>query len=132
LLSGALFEQKQFDQSLFHLQESLRLNPGSLKGLNFLASHAWLRATSKDDEYYDPPKALKLIRQAIELTPETKKKAGLLRTLAAAYAANGNFPEAIENGRLAVQLAMTHGQKQMARDIQEQMKLYKNKTPYRE
>jgi len=132
LLSSALFEQKQFDKSLFHLQESLRLKPGDLKSLNSLAKHAWLRATSADDKYYDPPKALKLIGQAMELTPETKKRAGLLRALAAAHAANGNFPEAIENGRLAVQLAMTHGQKQMAREIQKQMKLYRNHTAYRE
>ena len=131
-LAVALFEQKQVDQSLFHLQESLRLNPGYLKALNSLAMHAWLRATSKDQEYYDPPKALILIRQAMELTPEIKKRAGLLRTLAAAYAANGNFPEAVENGRLAVQLAMSHGQKQIAREIQKQMELYRNNTAYRE
>ncbi len=131
-LSIALFEEKQFDRSLFHLQESLRLNPGYLKGLNSLAMHAWLRATSKDQAHYDPPEAFILVRQAMELTPETKKRAGLLRALAAAHAANGNFPEAIENGRLAVQLAMSYGQKQMAREIQEQMKLYGNNTPYRE
>ena len=131
-LSIALFEQKQFDRSLFHLQESLRLNPGYLKGVNSLAMHAWLKATSKDQSHYDPPEALILIRQAVELTPETKKRAGLLRALAAAYAANGNFPEAIENGRLAVQLAMSHGQKQMAQEIQKQMELYRNNKAYRE
>jgi hypothetical protein len=67
----------------------------------------------------------------MEMAPESKRAAELLRALAAAYAANGNFPEAIENGRLAVQSAMSHGQKQMAREIQEQMKLYRNKTAYR-
>ena len=68
----------------------------------------------------------------MEMAPESKRGAELLRALAAAYAANGNFPEAIENARLAVQSAMSHGQKQMARDIQKQMKLYRNNTPYRE
>jgi arylsulfatase A-like enzyme len=131
-LAAALFEQKQFDRSLISLQESLRLNPGYHKGLDTLAKHAWLRATSTDDEYYDPPQALKLARQAIELTPETKKRAGQLHALAAAYAANGNFPEAVENGRLALQLAMTQGNKQLARDIQKHMKLYRNNKPYRE
>jgi tetratricopeptide (TPR) repeat protein len=130
-LANVLFEQKQFDRSLISLQEALRLNPEYLKGLNTLAKHAWLRATSTDDAHYDPPKALELARQAMELTPETNKGAGLLRALAAAYAANGNFTKAIENGRLAVQLAMSHGKKQMARKIQEQMKLYRNNKPYR-
>ena len=127
-----LFEQKQLDQSLFHAQESLRLNPADLKGLDTLAKHAWLRATSIDDEHYDPPLALKFARQAIELTPGTKKRAGQLHVLAMAYAANGNFGEAVENGRLALQLAMTQGNKQLARDIQKHMKLYRNNTPYRE
>ncbi len=131
-LAAVLFEQKQFDRSLFHVQESLRLNPGDSKGLNILAKHALLRATSTDDEHYDPPKALELARQAIDLAPETKKGAGLFRALAAAYAANGNFPEAVENGLLALQLAMTQGNKQLARDIQKHLKLYRNNTPYRE
>ncbi len=131
-LAIALFEQKQFDQSLFHLQESLRLNPGFLIGPKYLGLHAWVRATSKDQALYDPPKALSLALQAMEMAPESKRAAELLRALAAAYAANGNFPEAIENGRLAVQSAMSHGQKQMAQEIQEQMKLYRNNTAYRE
>jgi arylsulfatase A-like enzyme len=131
-LAAVLFEEKEFDQSLFHVQESLRLNPRYHKGLYTLAGHAWLRATSTDDEHYDPPQALKLARQAIELTPETKKRAGQLHALAAAYAANGNFPEAVENGRLAVQLAMTQGNKQLVRDIIKHMKLYRNNKPYRE
>ncbi len=91
-----------------------------------------LRATSKDHAHYDPRKALSLALQGMEMAPESKRGAELLRALAAAYAANGNFPEAIENARLAVQSAMSHGQKQMARDIQKQMKLYRNNTPYRE
>ena len=132
LLSIALFEQKQFDKSLYHLQEALRLKPGNLRSLDSLAKHAWLRATTKNQEYYDPPKALKLARQVMELTPETKKRAGLLRALAAAQAANGNFTEAIDTARKAVQLAMSHGQKQTAREIQKHMKLYRNNTPYRE
>lgn len=131
-LAIALFEQKQFGQSLFHLQESLRLNPGFLIGPKYLGLHAWVRATSKNQAHYDPTKALSLALQAMEMAPESKRGAELLRALAAAYAANGNFPEAIENARQAVQLAMTNGQKQLARDIQKDMKLYKNNTPYRE
>ena len=133
-LAVALFGQKQFDQSLFHVQEALRLNSRYPKGfLNTLAKHVWLRATSKDDELYDPHQALTLAQQVMELAPEkSKKKAALLRALAAAQAANGIFTEAIENGRLAVRLAMSHGQKQLARDIQKDMKLYKNQRPLRE
>ena len=132
MLSEALFEHKQFDRSLFHVQESLRLKPGYFQSLNYLAMHAWLRATSKDDEYYDPPQALILIRQAMELIPETNKKAGLLRALAAAHAANGNFPEAIENARQALQQVMSLGQTQLAGDMLKEMKLYKNNKAYRE
>ena len=131
-LAITLFEQKQFDSSLFHLQESLRLKPTFLIGPKYLGLHAWVRATSKNQAHYDPPKALSLALQGMEMAPESKRGAELLRALAAAYAANGNFPEAIENARLAVESAMSNGQKQMAREIIEQIKLYKNKKPYRE
>ena len=132
VLAVALFEQKQFDQSLFHVQEALRLNPRYFKALNTLARHARLMATSTEDKLYDPPRALELARQAVEQTPETQKGTALLRALAAAQAANGNFTEAIETARQAVRLAMTHGEKQLARDVQKEMKLYRNNTPYRE
>ncbi len=132
-LSVALYEQKQYDQGLLHLQEALRLRPGFLQGINDLTRHAWVRATSADDKHYDPPKALELVQKAMELIPpETKKGAGLLRTLAAAQAGNGNFSEAVETARQAVQLAMSQGNKQLALNIQKEMKLYRNNTPYRE
>jgi len=134
LLSEALFELKQFDQSLVHLQEVLRLKPAMLGSHDALFTHAWLRATSIDDELYDPPKALELIRQAMDMAAtKTKKKSGssALRVLAAAQAANGNFPEAVETARQALQLAMPLGQKQIARDMLKELKLYKNNTPYR-
>jgi tetratricopeptide (TPR) repeat protein len=131
-LGAALFEQKQFDESLLHLQESLRLNPRYRNSCIYLARHAWLRATSADDEHYDPPKALKLISQAMELTRENKKTAGMLRAMAAAYAANGNFSEALVTVRQAAKLAMTNGNKQLARELQTHIKSYKNNKPYRE
>ena len=131
-MAVALFKIKQYDKSMFHVHESLRLKPGYLKALNSLAEHAWLKATSKIDEFYDPPKALELVRQAMDKTPKDKRTAALLKALAAAQAANGNFTEAIETARQAVQLAMSKRQKQTAREIQIQIRLYKNKTPYRQ
>jgi tetratricopeptide (TPR) repeat protein len=132
-LAVILFHQKQYDQSLTYVQEGLRLKPGNPKAVNTLALHAWLKATSTDDKLYDPPAALELILQAMEIATDTKMNTGpgVLRTLAAAQAANGNFTEAIESARTAVQLAMSTGMLKATKNIIEEADLYKNNTSLR-
>jgi tetratricopeptide (TPR) repeat protein len=133
-LAVIMFHRKQYDQSLNYVQEGLRLKPANPKAVNTLALLSWRKATCTDDELYDPPMALELILQAMEIATDTKMNIGpgVLRTLAVAQAANGNFTEAIESARQAVQMAMSEGLLKAAQNIIKEADLYKNNTSFRE
>jgi hypothetical protein len=55
-----------------------------------------------------------------------------LRTLAAAYAENGEFANAIRTARAAMQLARMHGEDSLTTDLDRQIALYQLGIPYRE
>jgi rhomboid protease GluP len=83
-------EQKLYDQAIDHFQQALRLKPDMAVSHNNLA---WLYATSEDPRYRNPAQALEHARQAVELT--NWKEPIFIDTLAEAFYANGNFPEAV-------------------------------------
>jgi hypothetical protein len=56
----------------------------------------------------------------------------VLRTLAAAYAENGEFEDAIRTARSATQLARMHGEDSLMMDLDQQIALYELGLPYRE
>jgi len=56
----------------------------------------------------------------------------VLRTLAAAYAENGDFANAIKTARSAIQLARMHGEDSLTTDLDRQIALYQLSMPYRE
>jgi hypothetical protein len=56
----------------------------------------------------------------------------VLRTLAAAYAENGEFANAIGTARSAIELARMHGEDSLMTDLDQQIALYELGMPYRE
>ena len=56
----------------------------------------------------------------------------MLRTLAAAYAENGEFANAIRTAHSAMQLARMHGEDAVMTDLDQQIALYQLGMPYRE
>ncbi len=56
----------------------------------------------------------------------------MLRTLAAAYAENGEFANAIRTAQSAMQLARMHGEDALRMDLDQQIALYKLGMPYRD
>jgi tetratricopeptide (TPR) repeat protein len=81
----------QYDRALQDMNEALRLDPQFADGYNTLA---WLHATAMDEKFRDGRKAVELATRASELTGW--KNATIIDTLAAAYAAAGNFAEAVK------------------------------------
>jgi hypothetical protein len=70
----------------------------------------------------NPAEAVKLAQHANDVTAQ--KGAAMLDTLAAAYAANGDFARAVQNAQKAFRLATAAGDKALAAEIDERVRLY--------
>jgi len=83
-------------QALNDYSRALEINPFFVDAYN---NKAWILATAADMRYRDGARAIILAQKAVELKPDDAS----LDTLAAAYAAVGNFESAIETQKKAVQ-----------------------------
>ena len=126
-LAIALEEKGNPAQAFQHYQKALEVAPGSIPTLTHFA---WLLATSQDAALRNGRKAVELAAQANQLVGGTNTI--VLRTLAAAYAENGEFANAIRTARSAMQLARMHGEDSLTRDLDQQIALYQLGVPYRE
>jgi len=126
-LAIALEEKGNPAEAIQHYNKALELAPKSTATLTNLA---WLLATSQDASLRNGLKAVELAKQADRLVGGTN--ALVLRTLAAAYAENGEFANAIGTARSAMQLARVHGEDSLVTDLDQQIALYELGIPYRE
>src|SRR5215831_12573693 len=126
-LAIALEEKGNPAEALQHYEKALEVSPQSIPTLTNLA---WLLATSRDGSLRNGAKAIDLAKQADRLTGGANTL--VLRTLAAAYAENGEFGNAIRTARTAMQLTRMHGENSLTTDLDEQIRLYQLGMPYRE
>jgi Flp pilus assembly protein TadD len=126
-LAIALEEKGNPVEAIQHYQKALELAPRAIPTLTNLA---WLLATSPDASLRNGPKAIELAKQADRLVGGTNTL--VLRTLAAAYAENGEFANAIRTARSAMQLARMHGEEAVMTDLDQQIALYQLGMSYRE
>jgi protein O-mannosyl-transferase len=126
-LAIALEEKGNPAEAIQHYQKALELAP---KSISTLTNLAWLLATSQDASLRNGPKAVELAEQADRLVGGTNTL--VLRTLAAAYAENGDFANAIRMARSAMQLARMRGEDSIMADLDQQIALYQLGMPYRE
>ncbi|MHC4658730.1 MAG: tetratricopeptide repeat protein [Planctomycetota bacterium] len=124
-LAAAFARQGKADQAVKYYTEALLRKPDWLFPLNNLA---WLRATHSQAEFRNPKQAVRLAERASKLT--SYKNPTVLDTLAAAYAADGNFPQAIATAETAIKLADSLGQKDLSHEIHSRLPLYKAGQPY--
>jgi tetratricopeptide (TPR) repeat protein len=126
-LAIALEEKGEPAEAIQHYEKALQLAPRSIP---MLTNFAWLLATSQNASLRNGRKAVELAGQADELVGGTNTL--VLRTLAAAYAENGEFAKAIRTARSAMQLARMHGEDSLTTDLDQQIGLYQLGIPYRE
>lgn len=126
-LAIALEEKGDPAEAVQHYQKALEVAPGSISTLTNLA---WLLATSQDSSLRNGRKAVELAKQADRLIGGANTV--VLRTLAAAYAENGEFANAIGTARSAMELARMHGENSLTTDLDQQISLYQLGMPYRE
>jgi spermidine synthase len=129
----------QFDTALFlstlgrireaveHYSKALRINHYYVEAYNNLA---WIFSTYGDSDIRDGKKAVEMAEKAYRLSDG--RDPSLLDTLAAAYAEEGRFIEAMETARRGMDMALRDGENGIAEEIKARLELYKSNRPYRE
>jgi eukaryotic-like serine/threonine-protein kinase len=116
-------EAAKWYQRLAELYQA-RVKRGDVDALNSLA---WLLATCREQQVRDGLAAIGYAERAVEATQG--KNASYLDTLAAAYAENGQFAEAIDAQNKAISLLVSEKAKT---DFQKRLSLYQANQPVRD
>ena len=106
LAGDALLRQAKFGEAIAQYETVLEIEPDFVSALN---NFAWLLSTCPDASLRDGARALELAKKADQLADG--KNPIFIRTLAAAYAENGHFNEAIASAQRALQLALCPGKR---------------------
>jgi hypothetical protein len=91
---------------------------------------AWTLATHPDAKLRDGNEAVKLATHAVSIT--RGKDAGLLDTLAAAYAEAGEYPNAVYAVDRAIQVATAAKETNSLAEFQTHLKSFEAQKPWRE
>jgi arylsulfatase A-like enzyme/Flp pilus assembly protein TadD len=125
-LARALEERGRFREAVAVLEEAVTLLP---EHAELALRLAWLLATCPDATVRDGEEAVRLAEPLCREPPHPS--AAHLDTLAAAYARAGRFEEAAHTARLAVELAASQGQTELAEAIRARLTLYEAGQPFR-
>ncbi|MCY4662915.1 MAG: tetratricopeptide repeat protein [Acidobacteria bacterium] len=126
-LGAALLVEGEPQESIAAYERAIALDPSSPR---VLVELAWLRATAPEPELRDVVRAITLAERARSLYGDTHPV--LLDTLAAAYAADGRFDEAIALAREAVDRSRASaGFESRTAAINERLGYYLAHRPYR-
>ncbi len=126
-LAIALSQIGKTQEAVAQWEETLRIQSDNTDAQGNLA---WVLATSSDT-------SIRNGRQALDLAQRAQQRLGrngpqLFRVLAAAYAENGKFPEAIAAAQEGLDLATAQGDTDLADIFQSDLALYRTDTPLRE
>jgi len=125
-LAGVYSVLDRQSDSLTHWRKALQLRP---KSVIAHIGAARILSTSTDDSLRNGSEALTLATEANDLS--AGKDASVLDTLGAAYAETGQFSQALEAARHALDLANSKGDTGMAQGIQYRINLYAQNKPFR-
>jgi len=115
------------EEGLGHLRQATAVDPRFLLAWKDLA---WFLATHPDSQIRDPKAAVEAAEQARKMTRD--RDAGVLDTLAAAYASGGQYRKAVETAQKALAMATRLGASELAGQIEDRLRLYENECPYYE
>jgi tetratricopeptide (TPR) repeat protein len=124
-LGQVLVQRGKINEAVTHFEKALQLKPDWAEPMNAMA---WCLAVNEKTAVHNPDKAVKLARQACELT--NYKEPELLDTLAIAYAATGDFDKAVETAQKALELCQSSEKEAVKEQIKSWLVLFKNKKPY--
>lgn len=124
-LANALRQQGRTEEAVHEYDAALKSEPDSVLAENNLA---WILATSPNASVRNGVKAVQLAERANRLSGGGDPI--ILHTLAAAYAENRQFPEAVETAQHALDLAEGNGITSLAESLRSKLALYQAGSPY--
>jgi tetratricopeptide (TPR) repeat protein len=127
VLAVTLRRTGRINEAIVHYRKVLEIKPDSVETENNLA---YLLAACGDSQLRNGAEAEELAKRANQQTGGSSPI--ILGTLAAAYAEEGRFPEALTTVNQAIQAAEAHGNNALASSLQEHLKLYEAGKPLRE
>ena len=120
-------EAGRIPDAIAHYRAAVKSEPERVEAVNNLA---WLLATASGASPAQYEEALRYALRAVELLKS--RPASALDTLAAAYAANGQFGEAIQTAEQALRQAQADGESGLAGQIARRLATYRLNLPWRE
>src|SRR5437867_5473642 len=127
IVGTVLIQQGQAREAVEEWQKVLQIEPDNG---NALSNLAWVIASSTEDSLRDRAKAVQLAEQAMRISGG--RIPIIFRTLAAAYAENGRFSEAIQTAQRGIELANSRGNSGLATELQSNIVLYQERQPLRD
>jgi arylsulfatase A-like enzyme/Tfp pilus assembly protein PilF len=124
-LGEAYYYQGQINRAFNCWEKALKFKPDWIEVLNILA---WVKATHEDIRFRNPAQAVRLAQRACKLT--NNRNPVMLNTLAAAYAAAGNFTDAVKTAERTLKLALAAGKNELVGNIRNHLELYKKGRAY--
>ena len=121
---NVLLQKKQVDEAISYYQKALGIDP---ENINVLSNLAWLFATS-DASVRNGPKAVEYAEKANRLSGG--ERAGILGTLAAAYAEAGRFPDAVNAGEHALRLATDAHNADLVDFLNTELQFFRKGVPF--
>jgi serine/threonine-protein kinase len=126
-LANALRKKRQYPDAIAHYESALRLHPRSVLTMNNLG---WLLATCPNPSVRNGARAVEVAARA-ELLSGGEDPV-ILHTLAAAYAENGQFSQAVATAQRALQLAEQQKKGILVRALPQEISLYRADLPFHE
>jgi Flp pilus assembly protein TadD len=127
ILGTILVQQGRIKDAVEQWRDTLAMDP---ENGNAKSNLAWVFATCPEASIRNGVKAAQLAEQALQLSGG--KSPLIFRTLAAAYAESGRFPEAIETAQRGLELAVRQGNAGLADDFRGNIVLYQAERPLRD
>jgi tetratricopeptide (TPR) repeat protein len=126
-MGDALVALHKPSEAIPYYREALRLKRDHAEAMNQLA---WIFATTAEVSLRNGHEALKLAQRACQMTEN--QQPGMISTLAAAYAENGDFAHAVEFARKAKTLAAGRGDRTTAERAERLRQEFEQNQPHRE
>jgi protein O-mannosyl-transferase len=127
IVGTVLVQQGRAREGMEEWEKVLTIQPDNG---NAMSNLSWIFATSPDESLRDGAKAVQLAEQAMRVS--RGRIPILFRTLAAAYAENGRFVDAIQTAQRGVELANSQGNSGLATELQANIALYQEQQPLRD